>query len=79
MITKSKLTLALGVVTAIALSAPAAQARTKHHNGKSVQSSVSHARHVDRLHRSYNFVPAPLPGIGIGEPNGPSNWNRNQN
>ena len=75
MITKSKLALALGVVSAIALSAPAAQARTKHHNEKSMHSS---SRHVYRLHRSYNFVPAPLPGIGIGEPNGPSNYNRNQ-
>ena len=75
MITKSKLALALGVVGAIALSMPA-QAQTRHHSGKNVQSSVSNARHVYRLHRSYNFVPAPLPGIG--EPNGPSNWNRNQ-
>jgi hypothetical protein len=75
MITKSKLALALGVVSAIALSVPAAQARTKHHNEKSMQSS---ARHVYRLHRSYNFIPAPVPGIGIGEPNGPTNWNRNQ-
>lgn len=76
MITKSKLVLALGVVSAIALSAPAAQAGTKHHNEKSMQSSSS--RHVHRLHRSYNFIPAPLPGIGIGEPNGPTNYNRNQ-
>ena len=75
MIIKSKLALALGVVSAIALAAPAAQARTKHHNEKSI---VSGSQRVHRLHRSYNFVPAPLPGIGIGEPNGPTNYNRNQ-
>jgi hypothetical protein len=76
--TKSKLAIALGVVSAIALSMPSAQARTKHHRAKSLESTVTSAPDAYQpFYRGYNYEPAPLMGIGYGEPNGSSNYNRN--
>jgi hypothetical protein len=73
-----KLATVLGVMGAVALSAPSAEARTKR-AAKNVQSTVTGAPNVYLpSHRgSYNYELAPTSRGFLDGRNGPSNYNRN--
>jgi hypothetical protein len=82
--TKSKLALALGVVGAIALSVPSAEARTKRNAAKAqtnAQDQVVSGRRAEQplFGRSYNFDPAfTSGGISFRDGRGGANYNPNQ-
>jgi hypothetical protein len=59
--TMSKLALALGIIGAISLSIPSAEARTKQTNAKASQSIVIGAPQT--LRRSYNYAPSLRRGV----------------
>ena len=74
--TKWKLATVLGVVGAIALSVPSAEARTKR-AAKNVQSTITGApsAYLPSSRGSYNY--APTSGGFLDGRNGPTNYNRN--
>ncbi len=79
--TKSKLAVALGVVGAIALSVPSADARTKRTAAKNVQSTVTSAASTFQpsYRGSYNFEASPLSGgINFRDGRNGANYNPNQ-
>lgn len=82
--TKSKLAMALGVVGAIALSVPSAEARTKRSNAKDVQSTVTGVAGAPSgfqpsYRGSYNFEASPISGgINFRDGRNGANYNPNQ-
>lgn len=79
--TKSKLAMALGVVGAIALSVPSAEARTKRSPAKNVESTVTGAPNAFQpsYRGSYNFEASPaIGGINFRDGRNGANYNPNQ-
>ena len=82
--TKSKLALALGVVGAIALSVPSAEARTKRSPAKNVESTVTGVAGApsafpQSYRGSYNLEASPASGgINFRDGRNGANYNPNQ-
>lgn len=81
--TKSKLAMALGVVGAIALAVPSAEARTKRSAAKNVESTVTGVAGAPAFQPSYrgsyNYEASPIiGGINFRDGRNGANYNPNQ-